>query len=995
MGFLALLGLMLGGCPPHPDAPQTPAVGVGDRNGVRLLCVDFSDSQSNADHSQKVELAAARNETVSFTLQVSNLPITPNKGSLSLRFGELSLGNRQASIPASALSVYQALNMPVDVNRAGYVRHTGLAVSALRLPRALLPMALRNDTLDLTTLRDPADPRSPSSRAGAGSAPSVLWVDVNVPVAAAVGEYHGSCDVLQNQRITASIPVTLTVYDFVLSDERHLQMVGRVEWPTLEKQWPDLFEAVTPHLLNRKDPKYTATVRLLDQLVKLGQQHRADVVIPRLQPQVKWPAGKPPQVDFDAFDGLVGPWLKGEVFSDHVPLGYWPLPWTDFLDRYDLNSQAEYWQAAASHFDANDWVTRCPVTLSKASPGRAASDESLVISARAQQILSAHPKIKVLAPLEEDQANFRNDTAKTMLDPAASDRLVLAAPGLLYAAAVQPWPVDVNRPDHYLRSDLPGLVPYVGAGGDERDVRLWAWLAFLRRASIVQWGEALPSNPDPTLAADPSDLVWFYPGKWFGVDEPLPTVQLKWMRRAEQDYEYLYLAKERRQLINALVMARLITKPVQISPAQVPDPTYALMCGTTDAEAWRTAQKLLARTILLRPPGQPDAPSATQPLPGQTSASASNTPLMPMDESEAQLQLNGDYLVWITPQEKPLLIARSASWGWGISQDAGNWVDLLVGLDIYNASDNRLTGELKWNIVPENWRIEPRPISIPDTQSINTYNVQRYVMKAQVNVDRVAAEAREPVELTFTDSLNGRPYKLKAVIPVAISEHREGRLNIDGNLEDWNAADAIIDSATLVRMFTRPQVHQQELLRMSTNASVYTGWTPENFYVAFKLHGLSTAGPMEKNFVDYQFRRAWGEDLCEVLVQPVYADGTPGPVLHVVCKPRGQVMVESKTGSVMMRFWRQVAGADLRYAADVRPATPADKNPDWRGELSIPWRLINDAAHTGVRPALLRFNFSQHQTTTGESGSWAGPVDFGRDDSLMGLLFLHEPRTIP
>jgi hypothetical protein len=30
---------------------------------------------------------------------------------------------------------------------------------------------------------------------------------------------------------------------------------------------------------------------------------------------------------------------------------------------------------------------------------------------------------------------------------------------------------------------------------------------------------------------------------------------------------------------------------------------------------------------------------------------------------------------------------------------------------------------------------------------------------------------------------------------------------------------------------------------------------------------------------------------------------------------------------------------------------------------------------------------------TGESSSWAGPVDFGRDDSFTGLLLLRETET--
>src|SRR3712207_7989293 len=49
-----------------------------------------------------------------------------------------------------------------------------------------------------------------------------------------------------------------------------------------------------------------------------------------------------------------------------------------------------------------------------------------------------------------------------------------------------------------------------------------------------------------------------------------------------------------------------------------------------------------------------------------------------------------------------------------------------------------------------------------------------------------------------------------------------------------------------------------------------------------------STGPFKggQNFVSYQFRRAWAEDLVELVIQPVYENGV-GPVMHLVCKPTG------------------------------------------------------------------------------------------------------------
>jgi hypothetical protein len=226
------------------------------------------------------------------------------------------------------------------------------------------------------------------------------------------------------------------------------------------------------------------------------------------------------------------------------------------------------------------------------------------------------------------------------------------------------------------------------------------------------------------------------------VDAPLPTVQLKWLRRAEQDFEYLYLARQRGERILALVMARLITKPVEIPLTQAPDPTYAMMCGMTDPAAWETVKGLLAELILLRPPGE--------------------TP-----KEERVIDLNGRTLQWAVPLERPVMLGRTTNWGWGVNPNRGNWVDLRLGLDIYNAADQRLIGKLQWSSAPQGWQFNPRPVDIPPNQAINTYNVRRFVMDASINLSNITAESRRPIDLLFTNDLTNRESLLRVVAPMA------------------------------------------------------------------------------------------------------------------------------------------------------------------------------------------------------------------------------------
>ena len=114
-------------------------------------------------------------------------------------------------------------------------------------------------------------------------------------------------------------------------------------------------------------------------------------------------------------------------------------------------------------------------------------------------------------------------------------------------------------------------------------------------------------------------------------------------------------------------------------------------------------------------------------------------------------------------------------------------------------------------------------------------------------------------------------------------------------------------------------------------------------------------------------RRAWGEDVCEFLIQPIYADNSVGPLLHIACKPRGQIPMSRRLDPRLNADpWQAFAVSDLRYGCNV------DANAVWRGEIALPWEALAAPGQSNKRPTLLRFNFSQHRGLSGESASWAG-----------------------
>lgn len=895
-----------------------------------------------------IVVAGARNEWVSFSVQVAGLTTAP-KSNRFLRLTAPTLTTSPITLPDSAFSAWQIVAMPVDLNRAGYVRHTGFTSDTPAQPRALLPLTIKNGLIDLAQLR--TNPRDDVAQ---------IWIDLHIPTLATPGDYTSRCDLVAGRSSLASVDLQLTVYDFVLSDERHLKLLSPVDWDRLTQLYPDRFENIRPTQINRAEPRYAKTVRTLDQLVALAEANRCEAFVPRLGPVVKWPAGQQPEVDWDDFVGVVSPWMKGDLFADKMPLSFWPVPRPDQLLQYDRASQLEYYFNAANRFDQNEWLPRAAIVIDSLHPGRSGAADSIELSALAAQILNVHPRVRVALPLEDDQLLLANANRASMIDPAKAGRLLCSAPSLIFAPPMQAWPDQTPRPRRWLRTDLPGLVPHAGAGSDERDVRLFAWLAWLRGADLIMCPSSLPTQTDPNQTADPSDLTWFYPGEWFGRDEPVPTLQLKWLRRAQQDYEYLWLAKSRGDVIGPLLTARAITKPVQIPISQSPDPVYSLMTGTVDPGAWATLKDLLARRILLRAPGQ----------------------LLDLESAKA---LDVQLLHWLEPQDRQYQLSRTIQYVVD-PKNAANEVGVRLGLDIYNASDDTpAANSLNWTTVPAPWIFKPQGLTLP---SLGMFQINRVALDAKVRLDRLPASpggtTPAALEWSFTNGYSRRTYAMQAVVPVAPVDRRSTSLKIDGSLDDWDAADAI-QSGPLIKLLSRPALQRQTLERATNPTKLYTSWADENFYCAFKLQGVTAPAVFAtQNFITYQNRRAWGEDLCELLIQPQYDDNSLGPVLHIVCKPTGLWIEKQLDRRTHADPWQPIEGLAVRYAGTVDGGI-------WRGELAIPWKALAEESSEGKgRPSFLRFNAVHHVGATGESASWAGPIDFGRDESFMGLLVLRD-----
>ena len=194
-------------------------------------------------------------------------------------------------------------------------------------------------------------------------------------------------------------------------------------------------------------------------------------------------------------------------------------------------------------------------------------------------------------------------------------------------------------------------------------------------------------------------------------------------------------------------MARLMTKPVEIDPGATPDPEFALLSGTTNQPSWDRARELLAQCILLHGVGR-----------GVNKA--------------RQQALLIEMLQWAEPQERPLLLPKSATWTLNRSETndsspAGDWLNLRLGLNVYNASDSDSgRDQLRWDtpLPLSGWEIHPQPLALSRLQ---TYRVQLATLSARFNLKTINADASKPLEVSFVNGIRQIAYPVQVRLPIA------------------------------------------------------------------------------------------------------------------------------------------------------------------------------------------------------------------------------------
>lgn len=885
---------------------------------------DTAPQQENEVYSrpdQRVRLEAAVSEVVSFQyLLRADAQATVDSITLDdFRSGQHRIGADQARL-------YRVDSLTVSDYPAWYLRLTPYLRETRDFPDILIPFTAPAGALPLELTAGRTQP---------------IWVEVRVPPGTEPGLYQSTLRVSMGRGRGQELGVELTVWPFALPQTRHLALLAGLEMtPLLYHHLEVDGQPYAPTRLRFDDPNYTQATAVIDGTIRLLHEHRCSPMLRDVFPARAADERGNVQLDWSDYDRLVGSVIDGTAFDDRASAPAWPLPvtheepspesaggWKSPMYRRLLTAAV---QQSVAHAAERNWLDRHFLWLPL--PGVDAYSD---FQALGRMVREADPRTRLLCSL-----------------PPAS----MAPYGMLneefvdLSELVGIWcpPASLMDPDAlagqlqagrwgWLWPDRPPFAGSLSAVAPPADARSLAWMAWRYGLSGVllpnvnDWPEKEPLS----ATGSESKLIW--PGKAYGLSEPVPSVRLKRLLRTAQDYEYLWLLQQnRRPGIARLLAADLV--PYGGTSAYGEHLLDGRPHGwASDPTAWSVARRLMARELVAA-----------------------------MEAADAT---NVDDVVRF---ERQIEWARLTTLARGLRMDVEGartsiddndrthpvHVDLTVSM--YNATRDVVSGELTAQPLPEGWAVVQPPTTIdrlePGRRALRILRLRAPSIPSDsegvFNVGAALVRAGATVS-----TAPGR-------VCVLTSQRVRRRPTMDGKLDDWPIGTInVAGDFVLVGARDVPKRDRITPDRASLATSAFITNDSDSLYIAFNCEDdrLPERRITRGNVVRYDELWPAGEDLVEVVLDPRGQALDPGDLLHIVVKANGSVVTERGTPCLA-----SVARHEP-WAGGVEAAVDDTSQPGrWTVEIRVPLAsLPNPAAVIGI-------NFARYQPRLGEYSCWSG-----------------------
>jgi hypothetical protein len=892
----------------------------------------------------RLSLFGGANETVAFQLVIDGGAI----GLEDVRIAWTDLaGPGKASIPAESIQLLRMLPVRVSEFPAWYVRLSAVPPEPVNVYDALAP--LERKPLKL----------APNERLA-------VWVDVNVPRDARAGEYvadfrvsgvrtgqyGGALTAGTAPRLSWNVKLAVEVYDFVLPDSRPLAATGGFDHNALFAAFlKSNGQPYTPVNLDRSNPMVLRGLAILRQLMVLAHRHRLDLFDRAIHPVFKRDLAGKVAVDWTDYDAIVLPYLNGTAFGLPEGVAAWPIPFSS-----DWPNPSSYGGAGSAEYAAvtEDMLNVCRDHFRKLGADRQAflwlyrgevcAEAYDRHAALARIARAADPNTPILATLPP-----RPPAETTWTVPGDFQLLVdiFAPPGQWLDPAL----ASAARKDRPLAGVwfAPGQPPYVpplAVSATPADARVLPWFAMKYGCTGLLLGEVLNWSGDVFNTEAGAQTRLFYPGAAFGLDEVLPSVRLKRLRRGLQDIAYLHLLRQRERPSIARTMLDTMTRYAALAATGDNYLDVRLNGWVQSPEAWEIARRLLAEEV--------------------------QAAVHPSEASARRLLVQ--QLEWKKLEERNLAVrveqvrSRVAPVAAATSPKAGR-LRATIMVDLYNEYTRDVDCLVKLDNLPEQWkavegevRLSPLP---PATRKTVTLTAEGDFVPATAN-----AKLPMPIGIVVDESLRQRA---DFSIPFLVAGAARKPPKIDGQLADWPMRTG--NTAGDFKLVGRRNQQGTGLARRQTLVLALAD--DRNLYLAFRCDEPNLAGMIQRpdNLVRYQQLMACEEDLVEVILDPGGSAGRTEDLYHLVIKPNGVLIAERGIGCdpPLGKVGQWASGATVAVAREAQ---------SWTVELAIPLASFGQAG----KSEFWSVNFARFASQGAESSSWSGAPRYFYDPRNLGTM---------
>ncbi len=919
---------------------QRASGGTPSDSASTLIDIELSDS-SNFAGSGHIALAGAVNETLTFELRIK--PAT-SLDRLNVTASPLVAEHQTATLPPPRL--YRCF--PIKLSRwpGWHIRHVD-------------PPQRRTHVFDVVVPASASVAGFPT-RVDAGETVG-LFGELTILEGTPEGTYTGQLSVHGSKGLATEIPLRVTVWPINLRDAGSILLVGGVDHDALFRNHlaagGESLRTGGP-LSGMANPQWRPQLQqVLAQTLDLLRSHGVTPLLTRFQPTITVEHDQTLAFDWVLFDEAFG------VHGLNPRPGGPPVPG---LFRLSLDEGLPFARQAAGitgrrsppfvdqylrewvdHFAARNWLPYLHVDTAPQRAGWGAYAFGAADYHRhATMVKAASDRLDTRCddPFDGMPADVWRAATNTSFDQWIdiwSPPARYCDPGACEAAQI------------WVRCEDPPYSGTTSVYAREPDVRVLPWqaaryaLGALELGTVNRWPKVESSpGPQECIEFDHHGLV--FPGGPYGLDRPVASMRLKWLRRGMQDVAYLTLIRKRGLEHVAESILDTLTPYAFIDAHRHYFGDPRSRGWARNAKLWELARLIMADELL------------------------SADGLAPVTEIES---MGEPMLRW----RQFMSTARSVSViSEGVrvrpTRDVAT-VRVECAVRIENRRRIPLEGYLSFAKLPVRWSAQEPEVVIGPIAPMDT---RRVTLVATAESLAWGPDGLVHLPLLFRTK-EGRTYHASARLALLTSVRTAGKLTVDGDLSDWSVGSGNVAAGFApIAGYSGPALEQGrgnkfDRTRCAVNhddANVYLG-----IYCAGS--GGERGDAPRTNKIRYDGPTPVEGELIEVLIDPTNA-GThdPADLFHVVVKRSGVAVFERGVG--LSPGGGEVWAADIRYA--VRDADDA-----WVVELAIP----RDAIEADERGPVMRgLNFTRFEQATQTYTTWSGALRNAYDPASLGNLLI-------